>query len=185
VALPTPGTRVAISEDVAGWVFGFKLSGASSTLTGANAIGPSGTPPAITVDLATNPNAGDQITYTFKLPDGTTQDLTLTATTASPPANNQFTIGANPAATAANLQATLTQSVKTLAGTQLTAALAVAAAHNFFDIDVGQPPMRVAGPPFASATALVAGTLANTVTWYTGEMSVAPARSSVTARVDA
>jgi flagellin-like hook-associated protein FlgL len=184
LALPTPGTRVSIGEDVAGSVFGFKLSGASSTLTGANVIGPSGTPPAITVDLATNPNAGDQITYTFKLPDGTTQDLALTATTASPPATNQFTIGANPAATAANLQAALTQSVKTLAGTQLTAASAVAAAHNFFDIDVGQPPMRVAGPPFASATALVAGTPANTVTWYTGEMSATPARSSVTARVD-
>jgi hypothetical protein len=174
-----------VSEDVAGSVFGFKLVGASSTLAGANVIGPSGTPPAITVDLATNPNAGDQITYTFKLPDGTTQDLTLTATAASPPANNQFTIGANPAATAANLQTALTKSVSTVAATQLTAASAVAAAHNFFDVDVGQPPMRVAGPPFASATALVAGTPANTVSWYTGEMSATPARSSVAARVDA
>jgi flagellin-like hook-associated protein FlgL len=183
IALPTAGTRVSVSEDVAGSVFGFKLVGASSTLTGANVIGPSGTPPAITADLSTNPRAGDQITYTFKLPDGTTQDLTLTATTASPPPSNQFTIGANPAATAANLQAALTASVKTLAGTQLTAASAVEAAHNFFDIDVGQPPLRVSGPP-ASATALVAGTPANTVIWYTGEMNSTPARDSVTARID-
>jgi flagellin-like hook-associated protein FlgL len=184
LALPTAGTRVSVSEDVAGSVFGFKLVGASSTLTGATVTGPSGTPPGISVDLSTNPNERDQITYTFKLPDGTTQDLTLTATTASPPPTNQFTIGATPAATAANLQAALTQAVSTLAGTQLTAASAVAAAHNFFDVDAGQPPMRVAGPPFASATALVAGTPANTVTWYTGEMSANPARSSVTARVD-
>jgi flagellar hook-associated protein 3 FlgL len=184
LALPTAGTRVSVSEDVAGSPFGFKLAGASSTLAGANVIGPSGTPPAITVDLSTNPGAGDQLTFTFKLPDGTTQDLTLTATTASPPATNQFTIGANPAATAANLQTALTKSVSTLAATQLTAASAVEAAHNFFDVDVGQPPMRVAGPPFASATALVAGTAANTVSWYTGEMSASPARSSVTARVD-
>ncbi len=184
LALPTAGTRVSVSEDVAGSVFGLKLVGASSTLTGANVIGPSGTPPAITADLSTNPSPGDKITYTFKLPDGTTQDLTMTATTASPPPTDTFAIGANPAATAANLQAALTQSVKTLAGTQLTAASAIAAAHNFFDIDVGQPPMRVAGPPFATATALVAGTPANTVTWYTGEMSATPARNSVTARID-
>ncbi len=184
IALPTAGTRVSVSEDVAGSVFGFKLVGASSTLTGANVIGPSGTPPGISVDLATNPNAGDQVTFTFKLPDGTTQDLTMTATTTSPPPTDQFAIGATPAATAANLQVALTKSVSTLAGTQLTAASAVEAAHNFFDVDVGQPPMRVAGPPFASATALVAGTPANTVTWYTGEMSASPARSSVTARVD-
>ncbi len=185
IALPTAGTRVSISEDVAGSVFGFKLVGASSTLTGANITGPSGTPPAISVDLSSSPNAGEQLTYTFKLPDGTSQNLTMTATTASPPPTGQFTIGATPAATAANLQAALTASVKTLAATQLTAASAVAAAHNFFDIDAGQPPMRVSGPPFASATALVAGTAANTVTWYTGEMNATPARNSVTARVDA
>ena len=184
LALPTAATRVSVSEDVAGSVFGFKLAGVSSTLTGANVTGPTGTPPAINVDLSTNPNAGDTITYTFKLPDGTTQNLTLTATTASPPASNQFTIGATPAATAANLQTALTQSVSTLAGTELTAASAIEAAHNFFDVDVGQPSMRVAGPPFATATALVAGTPANTVSWYTGEMSSTPARGSVTARTD-
>jgi flagellin-like hook-associated protein FlgL len=184
LALPTAGTRVSVSEDVAGSVFGFKLVGANSTLAGANVIGPTGTPPAITVDLSANPSDRDTITYTFQLPDGTTHDLTMTATTASPPPTDRFTIGANPAATAANLQAALTQSIKTLAGTQLTATSAIAAAHNFFDIDAGQPPMRVAGPPFATATALTPGTPANTVTWYTGEMSATPARNSVTARVD-
>src|SRR6202011_5092329 len=73
-ALPTARTRVSGSEGVGGSVFGFKLGGVSSTLTGANVSGPTGTPPAINVDLSTNPNAGDTITYTFKLPDGTTQD---------------------------------------------------------------------------------------------------------------
>jgi len=184
LALPTAGTRVSLSEDVANSVFGFKLKSATSTLTNANLIGPSGTPPAISVDLATNPQPGDTLTVTFNLPDGTTQDLTLTATTSSPPATNQFTIGANAAATAANLQTALTASVKTLAATQLTAASAVAAAHNFFDVDAGQPPQRVQGPPFATATTLTAGTPANTVTWYTGEMSANPARGSVTARID-
>lgn len=185
LALPTAGTRVSLSEDVSPSVFGFKLKSASSTMTNANVIGPTGTPPAISVDLATNPLPNQTFTVTFNLPDGTTQDLTLTATTSSPPASNQFTIGATAAATAANLQTALTTSVKTLAVTQLTAASAVAAAHNFFDVDAGQPPMRVQGPPFATATALVAGTSTNTVMWYTGDMSAAAsARNSVTARID-
>jgi flagellar hook-associated protein 3 FlgL len=185
-ASPTAGTRVSISEDVAGSVFGFKLGSVSSTLTNATATGPTGSPASITVDLATNPNPGDTLTYTFKLPDGTTSNLTLTATTASPPGTNQFTIGATPSATAANLQAALTTSVSTLAQTDLTAASSVEAAHNFFDVDTGQPPQRVAGPPFSTATALVAGTATNTVTWYTGGLGtgVANARSSVTSRVD-
>jgi len=48
----------------------------------------------------------------------------------------------------------------------------------------GVVPQRVAGPPFDSATALVAGTATNTVTWYTGEMGTDPARAAATARVD-
>ena len=43
-------------------------------------------------------------------------NLTLTATTNSPPGANEFTIGATPAATAANLQTALTTAVGKLAG---------------------------------------------------------------------
>src|SRR5262249_47652911 len=146
LALPTAGTRVSLSEDAVGSAFGFKLAGATGTLTNANILGPSGSPPAITVDFATNPNPGDILTVTFNLPDGTKQDMTLTATTASPPGVNAFTIGATPAATAANLQTAMTTAVKTLAGTQLTAASAVEAAHKFFDVHAGQPPPRGLGP---------------------------------------
>jgi flagellar hook-associated protein 3 FlgL len=45
-----------------------------------------------------------------------------------------------------------------------------------------QPPLRVAGPPFASATPLVNGS-ADTVAWYTGNSSSNP-RASSTARID-
>jgi flagellar hook-associated protein 3 FlgL len=182
---PAAGTRVSLSEDVAGSVFGLKIAGMSSTLTGATATGPTGSPAATTVDLNTNPNAGDTLTYTFNLPDGTTQQLTLTATTVSPPGTNQFTIGATPSATAANLQAALTTAVGTLAATSLTAASAMAAAGNFFNSSAASPPLRVNGPPFASATSLVAGTPANTLTWYTGDAGAAPPRSTATAQIDA
>src|SRR6185369_8359313 len=60
----------------------------------------------------------------------------------------------------------------------------MAAANNFYDVDAGQPPMRVVGPPFDSATSLVAGTPANTVTWYTGEMGTDSARGTAVAKVD-
>jgi flagellin-like hook-associated protein FlgL len=184
VTSPTAGTRVSLSEDVAGSVFGMKIASVASTLTGATVAGPTGSPAATTVDLGANPNAGDTLTYTFNLPDGTTAPLTLTATTASPPGANQFTIGANPAATATNLQAALTTAIGTLAATSLTAASAVAASNEFFNSSAASPPLRVNGPPFATATSLVAGTAANTLSWYTGDAGGTPARSTATAQVD-
>jgi flagellar hook-associated protein 3 FlgL len=174
------GSTVSISEDVAGSPFGFKLASVSSSLTGATVTGPAGSPAAISIDLgATNPNNGDSITFTFNLPDGTTQTLTLQATSAATPGTDQFSIGATPAATAANLQAALTTAVGQLAQTSLSAASAVAAANNFFS----DPPQLVSGPPYSTATALVNGTSANTVIWYTGDNSSIPARSTATAQV--
>jgi hypothetical protein len=45
-----------------------------------------------------------------------------------------------------------------------------------------QPPLRVSGPPFSTATSLVNGS-ADTVAWYTGNSSPSP-RASSTARID-
>jgi flagellin-like hook-associated protein FlgL len=190
LAIPTPNTRVSLSEDVAGSPFGFKLAGVTSTLTGANVIGPTGSPASLSVDLSTNPNPGDSLTVTFNLPDGSQTNMTLTATTTNPPPTGQFLIGTSPAQTATNLQAAITSSVSTLAQTQLTAASAVEAANNFFNVDAGQPPQRVNAtgipPNYATATSLIAGTAANTVSWYTGDLGTgaANALSSQTARVD-
>src|SRR6185312_12132833 len=94
----------------------------------------SGSPAAISVDLgATNPNPGDQVSFIFNLPDGTTQTVQLTATNTTPPPTGSFTIGATPTATAANLNTALTASIATLANTSLVAASAVEAGDNFFD----------------------------------------------------
>jgi len=47
-------------------------------------------------------------------------------------------------------------------------------------------PLRVSGSPLSSATSLVSGTPANTVSWYTGNPGpISSARASSTARVDA
>jgi len=174
------GSTVSVSEDVAGSPFGFKLAGVNSSLTGATTTGPSGSPPSISVDLGSNPNSGDKIQFNLTLPDGSSQTVTLQATTASPPGANQFTIGADAVATATNMQAALTTAVSNLAQTALPAASAIAAGNNFFSSD---PPQRVNGPPFNTATSLVNGTTANTVFWYTGENGSTPALQTATAQV--
>jgi hypothetical protein len=127
-------TSVQLSEDVAGSPFGFKLNSVTSSLTNATVSGPSGSPPSVSVDLSGgNPNAGEQISLKFNLPDGTTEAVQLTASSTTPAPANTFAIGATPAATTANLQAALNTAIGTLANTSLVAASAVAAGDNFFN----------------------------------------------------
>ena len=135
ISSPTP-TSVSVGEDVAGSPFGLKLNSVTSSLTGATVTGPAGSPAAVSISLgATNPNPGDQVSFIFNLPDGTTESIQLTASSANPPPAGSFTIGATPTATAANLNAALTSSIGTLANTSLAAASAVAAGNDFFGSD--------------------------------------------------
>ena len=175
------GTTVTLSQD--GSPFGFQIGSASSTLTGATVTGPSGTPPSLSVALGSNPNDGDTIQFALTMPDGTSQNITLQATSSSTPGTNQFTIGATPTDTATNLQAALTTAITSLAQTALPAASAMEAANNFFS---SNPPQRVdpgSPPDFATAMQLTNGTTANTVFWYTGESGATPARQTATAQV--
>ncbi len=127
-------TTVSVAEDAAGSPFGLKLNDVSSSLTGATVTGPGGSPAGVSIDLGTtNPNPGDQVTFTFNLPDGTTSTVQLTASSATPPPAGSFSIGATPADTTANLNTALNTSIKTLANTTLVAASAVAAGDNFFN----------------------------------------------------
>jgi len=172
-------TSVQVAEDAVS-PFGFKLASVTSTLAGATVTGPAGSPAVASVDLVTNPNDGETIQFRFNLPDGTSESITLTATASATPGPNEFTIAPSSDLTADNLQAALTAAVDKLADTSLTAASAVAASKDFF----GNPPQRVVGPAFSSATALVAGTSTDTVSWYTGENGPDPARGTATARID-
>ncbi len=128
---PLTTTVTSLSED--GSSFGLKLGAVTSTLTGATVTQPTGSPPAVTVDLgAVNPIDGDKVTFNFNLPDGTNESIALTATATNPPPAGSFLIGADTTATTANLQAALTSSVKKLSDTSLVAASAIAASNNFF-----------------------------------------------------
>jgi len=129
---PATTTVTSVAED--GSSFGLKLLSVQSSLTGATVTQPAGTPKVASVDLgAVNPNNGEKIKFNFTLPDGTTEAIELTATTTNPPPAGAFLIGADTTATTANLQATLTSSIKTLSDTSLVAASAIAASDNFFN----------------------------------------------------
>ncbi len=182
VSAPT-STSVSVAEDAAS-PFGFKLASATSNMSNATVSGPSGSPASLSVDFTGQPSDGDTLTLSFNLPDGSSENLTLTASTQSPLGANQFAVGATPAATAANLQSALSTAIGKLAGTSLKAASAVAASNDFFDADANNPPQRVNGPPFDTATSMTAGTAANTVIWYTGEAGTSSARSTASARID-
>jgi flagellar hook-associated protein 3 FlgL len=176
-------TSVSLTEDAV--PFGMKLASVTSNLTNATITGPGAPPATVSIDLSGgNPNNGDAITLSFNLPDGTSANLTLTATTNSPPGPNQFTIGATPTATTANLKSALTTALGSLAGGALTAASAVSASNDFFSADANTPPPRVAGPPFDTASTMTTGSAADTVIWYTGEAGSDPARSTSSARID-
>jgi flagellin-like hook-associated protein FlgL len=177
------GAAVSLEED-ADSPFGFKLVGANSSLTGSSVTGPGGTPPSLSVNLGANPSDGETVRFLFTLPDGTSEEITLTATSSATPGSGEFAIGATANDTATNLRTALTQALGRLADTALTAASAVAAGEDFFAIDDSNPPQRVAGPPFDSATALVDGTAANTVIWYVGDAATGDPRSTALARVD-
>lgn len=178
ISAPTT-TSVQLAED--GSPFGLKLDAVTSSLTGATVTGPTGAPPAVSVDMPTNPNAGDKVKFTFKLPDGSSEVIELTASTNNPLGPGEFAIGATSDVTATNLQNTLNTAVGKLANTSLVAASALTASDNFFN---SSPPLRVNGPPFDTATSLVSGTSANTVSWYTGESGTDSARGTAVARVD-
>ncbi|MFK4726744.1 flagellar hook-associated protein 3 FlgL [Bradyrhizobium niftali] len=160
---PTPSS-VQVSEDVAGSPFGLKIKAVSSTLTGATITGPSGSPVSFSVDLnGTNPSNGDKLSVQFTLPDGTTEQIDLTASTATPTPLGSFAIDAsvpvNPNNTAANLNTALNTAIKKLANTSLVAASAVTAGDNFFNTDgsaIGTPKSNQAAPPapISGATAL-------------------------------
>lgn len=183
IAAPTPNS-VEIDEQATS--FGFKLASITSTVAGATTAGPSGGPASMSIDFsAAAPNPGDTVTLRFNLPDSTSKNLTLTATTNSPPGANQFTIGGTPGQTATNFKTALTTAIGSLGASSLTAASAIAASSDFFNADANNPPQRVGGTsPFYTATGMVAGTAADTVIWYTGETGADPARSTATARID-
>jgi hypothetical protein len=161
---PTP-TSIQVAEDSATSPFGLKIAAVSSTLTGATLTGPSGSPVSFSIDLnGNNPSNGDKLSVQFTLPDGTTEQIDLTASTATPTPQGSFAVDtATPANTVTNLNTALNDAIRKLANTSLVAASAVTAGDNFFNT-VGSATANVAAmnqaatPAPATGATLLSGT---------------------------
>lgn len=159
-----PSGAIQVQEDSATSPFGLKIAAVSSTLTGATVTGPSGSPVSFSVNLnGVNPNNGDKLSVQFTLPDGSSEQIDLTASSATPTPVGSFAIDAstpvNPANTATSLNTALNTAITKLANTSLVAASAVAAGDNFFNTDssaIGAAKTNQATPaaPISGTTAL-------------------------------
>lgn len=187
LAIPVPAANVSTLQEAGAAVhpFGMKLSTVVTSSSNITVTAPAGTPPALSVEFNTGtlPNAGETVTVTLKLPDGSLESITLAATT-DPNSTTGFQIGADENATAANFSTALGMAVEKMATGTMVTASNYAASNDFF-FSQGGVPQRVSGSPPETATALVDGNTANTVFWYKGADSAnsADARRSITARV--
>jgi flagellar hook-associated protein 3 FlgL len=180
LAVSTVTDTVTLAEDGT-HPFGMKLAGLTSSSANINLTAPAGAPPSLSVQFgATLPVQGDTVTVNLTMPDGTSEAITLTAVS-EPGASGSYVIGPDADTTAANFSAALTQQIQTMAEGTMVTASAYAASENFFYGQGGQP-MRVDGPPYDTATALIPGTTADTIFWYKGEDSTDP-RHTITAKV--
>jgi flagellin-like hook-associated protein FlgL len=171
LTVASAGAVATIDEEAANPPYGFKINGATTSSSALAPVVTAGPPANLSVTVGGVVNAGETLTVTLGLPDGTQEMLTLTARTAATTGapEDTFVIGATPAATAANIAASLNAALTREAQTSLSASSALIASQDFFNGTATTPPVRVP-PPFATATAApTPGTAANTVIWYKGD----------------
>jgi flagellar hook-associated protein 3 FlgL len=193
------GSSFTVTEEASG-PFGFTIASLNSTLTNGVASGPTGTPPSVTLGLTGQPRSGETVRVGMTLPDGSTEEITLTVKAegdASALGDGEFRVGATAADTASNMQASFDLALKTRADTALTAASAVQASEEFFNVAPGAEPARVSGfdGSYANEAARVAAlqnakaldtadTADRTVQWYVGETGADDPRKASVARID-
>ncbi|CAN1545461.1 FlgL Flagellin and related hook-associated proteins [Rhabdaerophilaceae bacterium] len=170
LSMPTV-TSVRLAEDAVGNPFGIKHIAGSvgGSMSNVTVIGPAGAPPQLDVALTGQPQAGERISFTVRLPDGQTRSLGFSVATAGTSDDTIFQLGATVADTANNLNAAISSRLTALAQGELRSASAVQAARDFFSGSNTTQPPRVAGPPFNTSTAPAPVGSRPTVIWYTGD----------------
>lgn len=182
--VPTDST-FTIAEDGA-HDFGFDISSVTNGLSNVAITGPTGAEPdSFDISLTGQPTIGETLKITLTLPPDHSEPVTLELK-ASADSNtaDSFAIGADLEETATNLRATINKALEEKAATTLRSASDKWAGNQFFDTFGGTEPMRVDGPPFDTATGLVAGG-SSTVSWYTGDNTATTnAREDKNATID-
>lgn len=179
------GNSVSIAEEAGGLPFGFKLAASNSTSPGITTATSGGDPAdtSFTVTDNSQVQAGQTLSVSLDLPDGTQTVVRLTATTGTA-GPGQFQIGASAGATAANIGAALTQTINTEAQSTLVAASAVLAARDFFTGSTNTAPPRVVGASPETATAYGADPGKTTLRFYRGDDGAGSARATAIVRTE-
>ncbi|MEP3046017.1 MAG: flagellar protein [Roseibium sp.] len=149
--------------------FGFDISSVTSTLTNVT-VTPlvAADPETFDVQFTGQPGLGETFELELTMPPTHTDSITITLTAATTTQEEgSFIVGADLEETAQNLRDALVTEMEKQAQTTLKAVSDEWASDQFFNTYNGQEPQRVDGPPFDTATALIAGG-ATTVDWYTG-----------------
>ncbi|MBD8064271.1 hypothetical protein IC608_02115 [Devosia sp. PTR5] len=179
---PTLPVTVTLSED-AMHSFGFKLTGDATASGNINADKHvDAGPPRLEFTFPAPPDTvspGATVSVRLRMPDGesVTVSVKAVAEESTPPAVNEFKIGANAAETSEAFIGAMERSLKQVAAGELKAASSFVAAENFFNA-AGEPVLRVdAGSPADpySATSLRVATATDTVMWYSGETAAVSA----------
>ncbi|MFG5118674.1 hypothetical protein [Methylorubrum sp. POS3] len=158
-------------------------SAQSATPPGLSATFAGGSSASINLSVADIPKDGDTVTLKLALHDGTTQTIQLTARPSADAASpTTFAIGASREETAANLSRTLSNALKTTAGTELAASSTLRASTNFFEGSptAGLAPRRVSADGNGYASQASTGT----VIWYQGDDAADP-RATASVQVGA
>ncbi|GAB4530939.1 MAG: hypothetical protein Tsb0019_32670 [Roseibium sp.] len=182
--VPTDST-FTISEDGA-HDFGFDIAAVTSNLTNVTVTGPAAADPdSVDIQFTGQPALGETMSVELSLPPDHTETISVEFTAAATAeAEGTFAIGADLEETAQNLRDALAAEIEKQAKTTLRAVSDEWAAEEFFTTYNGEEPQRVDGPPFDTATALIAGG-STTVEWYTGRnTSTTDPRSDKNAVVD-
>ncbi len=185
ISTPT-ATSVQVAEDAVS-PFGFKLAGRDLEPDRRDGDAIRGRrPPTRSISAPSIRPPATPSSIASRCPTDRAKASRSTATTSTTPGTNQFTIGATSAVTARQPAGRAhggdRQARRHLAHGGVRHCRRPATSSRSMPPTA---PQRVAGPPFDSATSLVAGTAADTVTWYTGENGADPARATATARIDA
>ncbi|MCK2054089.1 hypothetical protein [Methylobacterium sp. 37f] len=146
-----------------------------------------GTPASLTLGLIGTPLAGDTVTVSVGLRDGTTQTLTLTArATADAASTTEFSLEGDRETIAKSLSNAVTNALKGSASTSLAASSASRAAQDFFagSQSPGFAPRRIT---FANgqATGYTEQASTKTVIWYKGDDTSPDPRATATAQIGA
>ncbi|WP_316860054.1 hypothetical protein [uncultured Cohaesibacter sp.] len=184
LGVSTVASTMTITEEATD--FGYKLSAVSNTLSNVNVTGPAGSPASIAVDVTAAPEQGEQLSFTFNLPDGSTEVISMTATTGvTEPGDGTFSLVGTPDTIAQAIEDELAFQLERNVAAEGEAASRIQAAMDFYMTSGGSEPMRVVGTP-ETATTLDTATVAGkpTLNWYVGENGTTNSRDTAEVQID-